>query len=83
MRIQSNAVTGECKAFCPRCSKAYSDWDEVMRWTDRHNITRRQFFLCEGCRNEYRGRWLRLKRTSKGCRGSLHREFFERAGACS
>ncbi len=79
MRIQTNAKTGEVKVFCPDCTDGY-DWDEAMAWTDRHDITRRQFFLCESCRQEYQADWLKLKRTPKGQRGALYRRLLARRG---
>jgi hypothetical protein len=81
MKLQSNLETGECKAICPRCNEAYGDWAEVMEWTDRHNITRRQFFLCASCRQDFQSDWLKLKRTAKGERGALYRRLFARRGA--
>jgi transposase-like protein len=79
MRIQTDLRTGECKVICPRCKRAYGE--EIMEWTDRHNITRRQFFLCASCRQDFQGDWLRLKRTPKARRGALYRRLFARRGA--
>ena len=81
MRIKADLKTGESKAICPHCERGYGDWDEVMEWTDRHNITRRQFFLCASCRQDFQGDWLTLKRTPKGQRGALYRRLFARRGA--
>ena len=79
MRYQVNRQTREVKVVCSFCREPQreceDDVDEVCSNTFR-DISGRAMYMCEPCQQRKLEDWLKVKRTPKGRRAWVYRQFF-------